>query len=445
MSSSLRVTPVHLAGKFGLEMLFQGLWQNKVLIFAVVVLVGALSAVYAFLVTPEYQVTSMLRPAAINELDALNRSEVYTLPPAQALIKVGEALESYDIRLGFFRSHQNLFKAFSRPGRTLEQSFEEFNKNSINLEVPDPKKADALSNYIKLEMTYPKGVDGVSILNGFIEYAINAERQQIAADLSVIVKNRLTEIEGKLSAARSSYEMDKEAKIAKLAEKDVLHRAQLQDELKALRAQLTAVRSDRLALLGESIAIAKSLGIQKPSTLSSLGDKTNNRSSNVIRTEINNQQVPLYFMGVEALEAERSALLQRKSDDFTDVRIAQIAKDLQLLQSNREIELLNNRKNEDLFLSNVAPLRGEQARLRSLNLDMAQLKLVVIDKLALEPIKPIKPKKVLILLSGLILGGVLGVLIALARSLLLIRRNAAVDRAAHSQHAVIAEPAKIER
>lgn len=445
MSSSLRVTPVHPAGKFGLEMLFQGLWQNKVLIFAVVVLVGALSAVYAFLVTPEYQVTSMLRPAAINELDALNRSEVYTLPPAQALIKVGEALESYDIRLGFFRSHQNLFKAFSRPGRTLEQSFEEFNKNSINLEVPDPKKADALSNYIKLEMTYPKGVDGVSILNGFIEYAINAERQQIAADLSVIVKNRLTEIEGKLSAARSSYEMDKEARIAKLAEKDVLHRAQLQDELKALRAQLTAVRSDRLALLGESIAIAKSLGIQKPSTLSSLGDKSDNRSSSIIRTEINNQQVPLYFMGVEALEAERSALLQRKSDDFTDVRIAQIAKDLQLLQSNREIELLNNRKNEDLFLSNVAPLRGEQARLRSLNLDMAQLKLVVIDKLALEPIKPIKPKKVLILLSGLILGGVLGVLIALARSLLLIRRNAAVDRAAHSQHAVIAEPAKIER
>ncbi|WP_442964105.1 Wzz/FepE/Etk N-terminal domain-containing protein [Pseudomonas sp. Leaf59] len=444
MSSSLRVIPVPPAAKFGLEMLFHGLWQNKVLIFAVVVLAGALSAVYAFLVTPEYQVTSVLRPAAINELDALNRSEVYTLPPAQALIKVGEALESYDIRLGFFRSHQNLFKAFSRPGRTLEQSFEEFNKNSINLEVPDSKKSDELSNYIKLEMTYPKGIDGVSILNGFVEYAINAQRQQIAADLSVIVKNRLTEIEGKLSAARSSYEMDKEARIAKLAEKDVLRRAQLQDELKALRAQLKAARSDRLALLGESIAIAKSLGIQKPSTLSSLGDKSNNRSSSVIRTEINNQQLPLYFMGVEALEAERSALLQRKSDDFTDVRIAQIAKDLQLLQSNREIELLNNRKNEDLFLSNVAPLRGEQARLRSLNLDMAQLKLVVIDKLALEPIKPIKPKKALILLSGLIMGGVLGVLIALARSLLLIKRSAAVGRSSHSPP-VHAEVEKSER
>jgi len=438
VSSSLRVTPVHPAGKFGLEMLFQGLWQNKVLIIVTVVMAGILSTVYAFLVTPEYQVISVLRPAAINELDALNRSEVYTLPPAQALIKVGEALESYDIRLGFFRTHQNLFKAFSHPGRTLEQSFEEFNKNSISLEVPDLKKADTLSNYIKLEMTYPKGIDGVSILNGFVEYAVNAERQQIAADLSVIVKNRLAEIEGKLSAARSNYEMDKEARIAKLAEKDLLRRAQLQDELKALRAQLKAVRGDRLALLAESIAIAKSLGIQKPSTLSSLGDKSDNRSSSIIRTEINNQQVPLYFMGVEALEAERSTLLQRKSDDFTDARIAQIAKDLQLLQSNREIELLNSRKNEDLFLSNVAPLRGEQARLNSLNLDMAQLKLVVIDKLALEPIKPIKPKKALILLSGLILGGVLGVLIALARSLLLIKRDTAIDRSAHLRHTVSA-------
>lgn len=259
MSSRLCVTPVHPAGKFGLEMLVQELWQNKVLIIVAAVLAGILSAVYAFLVTPEYQVTSVQRPAAINELDALNRFEVYTFAAAQALIKVGEALETYDIRLGFFRSHQNLFMDFPRPGRTLEQGFEKFNKNLITLEVSSPKNADTLRNYIKLEMIYPKGIDGVSILNGFIECAINAERQQIVADLSVIVKSRLMEIEGELSAARSSYEMDKEAKIAKLFENDVLRRAQFQDQLKALRAQLKVVRGDRLAFLGESIAISESL------------------------------------------------------------------------------------------------------------------------------------------------------------------------------------------
>lgn len=50
-----------------------------------------------------YQTSSLLRPAAINELDALNRSQVYTLPAADALLKVGLALESYENRLSFSR------------------------------------------------------------------------------------------------------------------------------------------------------------------------------------------------------------------------------------------------------------------------------------------------------------------------------------------------------
>ena len=66
-----------------------------------------------------------------------------------------------------------------------------------------------------------------------------------------------------------------------------------------------------------------------------------------MRTEINNQQVPLYFMGTDALEPERVALQQRKTDDFTEGRIAQIARELQLLQSNREVKVLKQRQNED--------------------------------------------------------------------------------------------------
>lgn len=425
MSSSFNAPPVPPSDEIDLVALFQAVWQQKVLIVIVTALVGAMAAAYAFFATPEYQVSSVLRPAAINELDALNRSEIYGLPPGEALIRVGASLESYDTRLSFFRTHQNLFKAFERPGRTLEQSFEEFNRNSINLVLPDPKKADSLSAYIKLEMNYPKGIDGVSILNGFIQFAIDAERQQIGADLNVIVKNRLNEIEGKLKAARSSYEIDKEAKIATLTEADVLRRAQLQDELKALRAQLKIIRGDRLVLLNEAIGIAKSLGIKKPATPSSLGDENRAGTPGMMRTEINNQQIPLYFMGVDALEAERNALQRRTSDDFTEGRIAQIAKELQLLRANRQIEVLNRRENEDLFLINVEPLRAEEARLRKLNIDMSRLKLVTIDKQALEPLSPIKPKKVLVLAMGLVLGGILGVLIALARTLLASRKRMA--------------------
>ncbi|NMZ10801.1 chain-length determining protein [Pseudomonas proteolytica] len=413
MSSSFRAPPIPSSDEIDLVALFQAIWKQKKLVLAATASAGLIAAIYAFLTPPQYEVSSVLRPAAINELDALNRSEIYTLPPGDALVRVGASLESYDTRLGFFRSNQKLFKAFEQPGRTLEQSFEEFNRNSIELILPDPKKANSLSTYIKLEMSYPKGVDGVAILNGFVDYAIATEREQISADLDVIVKNRLNELKGKLGAARSSYEIGKEAKIASLLESDNLRRAQLQDELKALRAQLKALRADRIAQLSEAIVIARSLGIKKPSTPSSLGDADRGSSSGLMRTEINNQQIPLYFMGVEALEAERSALAQRKSDDFTDGRITQIAKELQLLQSNREIEVLSRRENEDIFLGGVESLRAEEARLSRLNVDMSRLKLVTIDKRALEPLGPLKPKKALIIATGLLLGLLAGLAISL--------------------------------
>mgnify|MGYP001562431325 FL=1 len=320
MSSSFRAPPVRSSDEIDLVALLKSIWHQKRLLLLVTLGCGLIAAGYAFLATPEYKISTVLRPAAINDLDALNRSEVYQLPPADALLKVGAALESYETRLAFFRGNQKLFESFVRPGQTLEQSFEAFNRNSIHLILPDSDKKSSLSAYIKLEMTYPKGIDGVAILNGFVDYAIGSEREQIAADLGVIVKNRISELKGKFDSVRSNYDVEKEAKIASLGEVDTLKRAQLQDELSALRIQLKALRSDRIAQLNEAIGIAKSLGIQKPTTPSSLGDSVNIGARSVMRTEVNNQQVPLYFMGGDALRAELTALQQRRSDDFADPR-----------------------------------------------------------------------------------------------------------------------------
>ncbi|KTC19659.1 chain-length determining protein [Pseudomonas marginalis ICMP 9505] len=397
--------------------LFQSVLQQKKLIALFAAGAVLVAGIYAFSVTPEYQVSSVLRPAAINELDALNRSELYKLSSGEALLKVGAALESYETRLGFFRENQQLFKSFVRPGRSLEQSFEAFNQNSIKLVMPDAKTSNSISAFIRLEMNYPQGVDGVAILNNFVGYAIASERKQIAADLTVIIQNRLNEISGKLDAARANYLNTKEAKIASLQEVDSLRRAQLTDELKALREQLKIQRADRIAQLNEAIGIAKSLGIEKPSSPTSLGE-SRRESGSIMRTEINNQQIPLYFMGVEALQAERAALLARKSDDFTEGRIAQIAKELQLLKANREVEVLGQRKNEDIFLAGVEPLRAEVVRLKFFNTNMDELKLAVVDQQALQPLRPVKPRKLLILLIGLIAGLALGGAVAVARSLL---------------------------
>ncbi|MDQ0666781.1 Wzz/FepE/Etk N-terminal domain-containing protein [Pseudomonas sp. SDT2931_S440] len=430
MSSSFRAPPVRSSDEIDFVRLFASVWQQKKLLLFVTLGAGLIAASYAFLAAPVYKVSTVLRPAAINDLDALNRSEIYQLPPADALLKVGAALDSYDTRLSYFKKNQKLFEKFVRPGQTLEQSFQEFNHDSIRLILPDADKKNSLSSYIKLEMMYPKGVDGVSILNGFVDYAIESERERVTADLNVIVKNRLRELKGKLDSARSNYDIEKEAKIASLREADSLKRAQLQDELKALRSQLKTLRSDRIAQLNEAIGIARSLGIQKPATPSSLGESAVTNAGSVMRTEVNNQQIPLYFMGVDALKAELAALQSRKSDDFTESRIAQIARELQLLASNREIEVLDARKNEDIFLAGVQPLRTEIFRLSSLNIDLAKLRLVSIDQQALEPLVPSSPNRPLIIFLGLLLGAIVAIGIALVRQAL----RAARDNAERDGH-----------
>ncbi|TFY96124.1 chain-length determining protein, partial [Pseudomonas nabeulensis] len=81
MSSSFRIPPVSPLVEADLSELVRIIWHQKRLIALVVGVCALLAVAYIFFATPRYQVSSVLRPAAINELDALNRSEIYRLPP----------------------------------------------------------------------------------------------------------------------------------------------------------------------------------------------------------------------------------------------------------------------------------------------------------------------------------------------------------------------------
>lgn len=416
VASPQNLTPV-THDEIDLVQLLSALWKQKTLITGVTALVGVLGLVYALLATPYYTVQSVLRPAAIKDLDELNHLGIYDLSPKQALAQVRTALDSYENRLEFFRDNQPLFADLAQPGRSLEQAFEAFNDESFKMLQADATKAEDTTPFVGIQLTYPQGLDGVEVVNRFVQYSLADVSQQIAADLNTLISNRLSQLDRTMAAARESYEATKEIEIAKLTEADALKRADLSDELSALRQQLETLRENRINQLNEAIRIASSLGITKPTTPSSLGAAEINSQGSVIRTEVNNQLIPLYFMGSDALDAEREALLARRSDDFTEPRIAQIGRELKLLEHNRQIETLYSRKNEDLFLKDLAAWRAEAARLRALHFDTESLKLVSIDQAAVEPSRPIKPKKAAIVVLALVLGGMLGLFIALMRNL----------------------------
>ncbi|BBH47485.1 hypothetical protein KU43P_39620 [Pseudomonas sp. KU43P] len=414
MNSIARVPSTAVSGEIDLFRIFRTLWRRRVLIVGIAVACAVIGAAIAYTITPVYETSTTLRPVALNQLDALNRSKIYTLPPTDALKRVGATLDSYNARLDFFRSRPDLVDFFQAEGQSLEQAFDDFNKSALSVVQADPKKTDLLSDFIGLRMRYEKAIDGPGILNDFVDYAVERERAQISTDMEIIRANRLAEIDAKLNSAVSEYQVGNESRIARLEEADAIKRAQLNDELRALRAELKLRREARLAELDEAIGIARSLGLKRPSTPSLMADEQVAAGS-VIRTEVNGRPVPLYFMGTEVLEAERSALRKRSSDDFVEPRIGQIRKELIMLSTNRKVEAIKSRAGEEVFLEGIEALRVERARLQAVDTQLKGLQLVSVDQRAVASSKPIKPRKTLIVLAALIGGLVFGVVIALLR------------------------------
>ncbi|QVM92786.1 chain-length determining protein [Pseudomonas entomophila] len=405
--------------------LLQSFWRQAILIGVVTVCCAVIAGIYSLKMTPMYQVSTVLRPASLSGLDELNLTKIYHLPPGEALKRLAVSLESYDTRLSYFRSNSALQASMMEPGWTVEQAFERFNSNALRLTAPVIKDGDASKAFIRLDMLYPAGLDGKSVLNGLVQYAIDRERRQITEDLQALVQNRMQAVDAKLENAREAYSTDKQQQIAALLEADALSRAQLTDELRGLRLQLKLRRENRIAELGEAISIARSLGLKRPSTPSSLEEGSVGVGGNVIRTEINNQLIPLYFMGTDALEAEQRVLSKRTSDDFSEPRIARIREKLAVLETNRKVQILKGRENEELFLRDVEQVRAERSRLSLIRTDMSALQLVSVDRLAVEPLRPIKPDFKVFVMLGAVSGFVLGLLIAALRYMLVLRRQAA--------------------
>ena len=401
-----------------LRELIRSLWDQRWIIVGITAFVTLIAVLYAFLATPYYRVQSILRPVEVGVLDSLNATEVYELKPLEALARVSGGLSSYGNRLEFFQSNQALFADIARQGQTPEQAFEEFNSEAFAMLYPDPKKNQG--DFVGLSLIYPGSMDGVSVVNGFVAFVLQQERERVASDLAVVIANRKANIEQRIEAARASYQASKEAEIATLLEEAALQKAQLEDELRALRAELKIRRENRLNVLAEAIRIARALGIRKPTTPTAMAD-----AGQGIRTEITSREIPLYFLGVDALEAEREVLLARTGDDFMEPRIGEIQKELDMLRHNRQVEVLQQRQDEDLYLKELASLREEAARLQGIDFDASTLQLARLDQPAQQPMKRLKPKRALILAMGVVLGGMLGVFVALMRNLMQPRRRAA--------------------
>ena len=130
-------------------------------------------------------------------------------------------------------------------------------------------------------------------------------------------------------------------------------------------------REDQVIRYQEAYKIALTLGIKKRV------DATNIIQNTQMNVDIATASTPLYYLGIEALSAE--------------------------------IEVLQNRKSDDPFISGLRDLQEQLALLRSFKSSAKGMHSVNIDQAAYPPKNRIKPNRRLIVSLGTVVGLFLGI------------------------------------
>lgn len=157
-----------------------------------------------------------------------------------------------------------------------------------------------------------------------------------------------------------------------------------QSRIAVLRESARKLREDRIARLSEALKVADKVGLQAPQV------KAGRTSSDGELEQFVDGNL-MYMRGAKAIRAE--------------------------------LDVLQNRKNDDPFIVGLRELENQLDFLAKVSISPGSVGVFTMDSAAEVPETPIKPKKTLIMASGLVLGGMLGVFIALIRGILVKRRE----------------------
>ena len=353
------------ADDIDLRELVRGLWAQKILIIVCTVVVTCIAAAYAFFATPIYETTAQTLPPTASDLASYNVASQLT----------GEAVGGIT-QTGFNRSPQgigtltptNAYNTFLKhlESDTVRQSFFEQFYLPAHPISEDQKQLQKLQTKLseELTVTIPKKP------NEFVAKVTleGPDPETIAAWANAYVDLAMT-------SSRQELLDDLSAEVR-------IRKKGVSDQIATLRRVAHTTRDDRITRLRNALTVAESIGLETPPNgmpLISVGGFGAAEADTLASGNM------LYLRGSKALRSE--------------------------------LEQLEKRENNDAYIPELPNLLKTQALLESIELNPEKLSAATIDRAAPVPEDPVKPKKLLILVLGLILGGMLGIFWALMRQM----------------------------
>ena len=171
-----------------------------------------------------------------------------------------------------------------------------------------------------------------------------------------------------------------QAVISAIDSKVTVQERSIRRKINSLRIVAKKQRNDFIAYLNESILVAEKLGLKEQASSLSVDKLKKNGELEVF---LNTTDMPMYTRGTLALRAK--------------------------------LEVLKKRKSDDPFIEDLRELEGKLALLKQVKLKRKNVHAVRIDQQARPDDDPIKPKRILIIVLGFMVGLIFAVFTAMIR------------------------------
>jgi chain length determinant protein (polysaccharide antigen chain regulator) len=363
--------------------LIVNLWREKVIIILSTVVIAGLGGLYAYTESPIYVVSAQLLLPKESELRAYNKTSIFEVDPKLAFTNFVTTLESND-HLFAIAKKSSLFNESKDPISALKKMRVIQYPNTLN------KNNEISPDTYTLSYEGKNTEELISLLNFELRLAKTKTVQDIFEQYISKLKKKIESIENTNEAAERTLDTD----------------------LKYRKSYILQARENEIAKLEESLKLANQLNIKEPTSLSKLAginsvidygssNSGQRNSSNLnitgkidslsqYNSHLSNKD---YLRGGRILSAEIESLQRIKDNVFLDETII----------------ILNNKKNilkSNSVLEELTFLLGE-ARISE--------KVTFYSENFYAPTSSIEPKKKLIILISILLGGMLGFFIAIGR------------------------------
>ncbi len=349
------------------ELILQ-LWRSRVSIVVVTLVVFLAAGLYAYLATPVYQVRARALPPAAAGLEAYNSA--YRLTGTSANILPSRPDE-----------RQSPLASGALPAVSPETVYESFIRHVSSMAL----RRAVFDEHVFPSLSTGQGDDGYGTLWRRFASSVTVEIPEIVLDartgreqtkdelVTVTITGEQPAVLAEWANAymKMAIEATQHELIQNLESALATVNKALDDQVSSLRTGALKEREQRILRLQEALLLAESIGLNKPSDAGNLIASYSGETA--------------YLRGADALRSE--------------------------------IQLLKNRQNDDPYIPELTALSVRKALIESVSVAPHEVAVARIDEIATPPVSPIKPRKALILALGLVLGGMLGVFIALVRNM----------------------------